>query len=95
MKCGSWVSLLVRTLANPCFGCKPKVRVTINIVLGKDFNLVSRGSFYCVYTQTLNKILAKSLLTLNYHNICATIFHNILPKLSSFYFSKTKFDAIW
>ncbi len=66
-----------------------------NTILGKDFNLVARGSFYCVYTQTLNKILAKSLLILNYHNICGTIFPNILPKFSSSCFSKTQFDAIW
>ncbi len=28
MKCDSQASLLVRTFASPCLGCKPKVRVT-------------------------------------------------------------------
>jgi hypothetical protein len=35
MKCDSQASLLARTLASPCLGCKPKVRVATLAIIVK------------------------------------------------------------
>jgi hypothetical protein len=35
MKCDSQVSLLAHTFASPCFGCEPKARVAIEIIIEK------------------------------------------------------------
>ncbi len=59
-----------------------------NTILGNDFNLVAYGSFYCVYTQTLNKILVESLLTLDFHKFLQQFFITLYLNFHHFIFRK-------
>jgi hypothetical protein len=65
MKCESWASLLAHTLASPCFGREPKVRVaTLKIAIVElEFLDLNSKLNYCdkKYSTCLEELLSQFL----------------------------------
>jgi hypothetical protein len=80
MKCDSWASLLVRTLASPCFGCEPKARVVITSLSCLLFP--SQSSSTSLYSKVL-RTREHALDSLLFHYFCFRLTFESIKELGS------------